>query len=157
MEFLYDQDERVLPWATARIAHCRFRDDAKAIGAAVDGTIVGAFVFDLFSMNSCFVNIASDGTKRWMSREFVMRAMAYPFLQCGFSRINALISEHNADSIRFCLHFGAQMEGRLREAGPLGEDMLIFGALRRDCPYLRENNRRWKNRPRRAITLHSRA
>ncbi|QND60391.1 hypothetical protein [Mesorhizobium huakuii] len=112
-EFIYGQDERVIAWATSKIANCRFREDAKAIGAEVAGELVGAFVFDLFSANSCFASIASDGTKRWMTREFVVRGMAYPFIQCGFNRISTMISEHNHDSIRFCEHFGGALEGPL--------------------------------------------
>lgn len=146
IELIYGQDERVIAWATARIPNCRFRDDAKGIGGAIGGELVGAFVFDQFSSQSCFASIASDGSKRWMSRKFVVHGMAYPFLQCGFKRLNVLISERNANSIRFCLHFGGVLEGRLREAGPDDEDMLIFGVLRRDCPYLPENKTRWRDR-----------
>lgn len=138
---VYGDDERLVRWAEQRIPHHRFRDDAVAIGHERADELVAVAVFDTFSPNSCMVGLAADtggrpAAWRWSSREFAMAAMAYPFLQCGFNHITCIISALNERSLRYTRHFGWVQEGVLREAGPLGEDMMIFGMLRRECRWL---------------------
>lgn len=135
-QFVYGDDEHLVAWAEAKIPHHRFRDDAKAIGHERDGEIVGVAVFDTFSPNGCCMGLASDGSRRWMTRDFAVAVMAYPFVQCGFNRITCIISALNEPSLRYTRHFGWTQEGVFREAGPLGEDMILFGMLRRECPFL---------------------
>lgn len=134
--YIYGEDERLVAWAEARVSHQRFRSDACAIGHERDGELVGVAVFDTFSGTSCVVGLASDGSRRWMTREFAIRVMAFPFLQCGFARITCFVSTLNEASLRYTRHFGWVEEGRLREAGPTGEDMIVFGLLRRECRFL---------------------
>ena len=139
--YLYEPQDELVAWAEAAMAESypgfKFRADAKAICCVRGGAIVGAVVFDTFTDGDCLVHIVSNGSRRWMSKEFAIRAMAYPFLQLGNKRITAVIAEHNEDSLRFTRKFGGWVEeGRMREAGPFGQDMLLFGMLRRDCRWL---------------------
>lgn len=134
--FIYDAHEDLVKWAETKIPHHEFRADARAIGHERNGQIVGAVVYDTFSPKSCLVGLASDGSRLWMTREFAIRAMAYPFNQCGFSHISCIVSALNPESLRYTRHFGWVQEGVLREAGPLGEDMILFGMLRRECKWL---------------------
>ncbi len=140
--YVYDRHDELVAWAEKRIPHCRFRTDAVAIGHERDGRIAGVFVFDTFSANSCCVSIASDGSARWMTRDFAVRAMAYPFVQCGFNHVLSVVSSLNAPSLRYIRHFGATQTGVLREAGALHEDLIVFDLLRRECRFLPENNPR---------------
>jgi RimJ/RimL family protein N-acetyltransferase len=71
-----------------------------------------------------------------VTRAFITFVFAYPFLQLGLPRVNCVISERNTDSLRFTRHFGWSEEGRVREAGDDGEDLIFFGMLRRECRYL---------------------
>lgn len=134
--FIYGDDERLVKWAEERIPDHRFRADAVAIGHERNGRIVAVAVFDTFAPNDCLVGLASDGSWRWSTPEFATVVMAYPFVQCGFSRISCIVSTLNERSLRYTRHFGWREEGLLREAGPHGEDMVLFGMLRRECPYL---------------------
>lgn len=133
--YLYGHDERLIAWAQSRL-QCEFRSDAKAIGLERNGDIAGAVVFDTFSPGDCLVHLVSDGSRRWLTREFITRSMAYPFLQIGQPRISCIISSGNTDSLRFTRHFGWTQEGVLREAGAEGEDLILFGMLRRECRFL---------------------
>lgn len=135
VSYRYDGAEQMVRWAEERIEGCRFRDDAKAIGMERDGALVAVVVFDTFSPSSCFVSLAA-AERHWFTREFAIRAMAYPFVQCRFARINCLISSRNRMSLTFTRQFGWRQEGVLREAGADGEDVLVFGMLRRECRYL---------------------
>lgn len=85
---VYGDEERLLPWAQERLHHICFRPDAKAIGVELGGVIRAVTVYDTFSTNDCLVHVASDQSRRWVSREYCVRAMAYPFLQCGLRRIS---------------------------------------------------------------------
>lgn len=133
--FVYDRQEELVAWAEARIPHCCFRDDARAIAHEQDGDITAVVVYDTFSRGSCFVSVAAS-RRKWFTPRFATVAMAYPFIQCGFSRINCVISERNRLSLRLTRHFGWTEEGRLRAAGPEGEDMLLFGMLRSECRWI---------------------
>nr|WP_295467466.1 N-acetyltransferase [Mesorhizobium sp.] len=133
--FICDWREELIAWAEARIPHCRFRDDAQAIGHERNGEIVASVVYDTFSTTSCFMHVASEGRK-WNTREFMVVAAAYPFVQCRFPRVSAIVAATNRLSLVFVQHYGFKPEGVLREAGPGGEDIRLFGMLRRECRWL---------------------
>lgn len=135
-QVIYHSQKKMIDWASDRIGGNQFRDDAKAIGVMRNDHLVGVVVFDAFAPGSCCVSVASDGTARWLSREFLIRVFAYPFIQCGFRRLTALISEHNAASIKFCESVGFIREGILRQDGSNGEDLLVYGLLRSECRFL---------------------
>lgn len=137
IEYLYGEEDELLPWAAAKISPMhRFRSDAKAIGMVSGGRVRAVVAYDTFSDNDCRVHLASDGKSNWMTREFAVRAMAYPFIQCNFTRISSLNSILNRPALQFALRFGWVKEGVQREAGWEGEDLLILGMLRRECRWL---------------------
>lgn len=135
-EVVFQPAAEIVAWVADRIPDASFRDDAKAIGISRDGVLVGGVVFDTFSDSSCFISVASDGSAHWMNKEFILTVFAYPFLQLGLKRLTAVISEDNAASLNFVQAFGFRDEGRLREAAPKGEDLRVFGLLRRECRHL---------------------
>ena len=135
-QIVYDQPARLIAWAEQQIPHCRFRPDAKAIGLVCDEKVRAAAVYDTFTTTSCFMHLASDGSKTWASREFLIRIFAYPFIQLGYGRVSGAVSELNAASMNIVERFGGVLEGIQRRAGPMGEDLLLFGMLRQECRVL---------------------
>lgn len=133
--YIYDRRDELLAWAQTRIRGWAPREDAVAIGCEVEGRLVGVVVFDTHSPTTCFMHIAA-GERRWLSKEFIVAVMAYPFLQVGYPRISCMVSETNALSLRLTRLFGWKEEGRMRQAGIDGEDVLIFGMLRNECRFL---------------------
>lgn len=133
--FLYGEDDRLVAWAADRIDRGCFRDDARAIGHEKNGELVAVVVFDTFSTTGCFVHIAS-GARKWMSREFGIVAMTYPFIQLALPRISCIVSTNNRMSLRFTRQFGWIEEGIMRRAGNDGEDIILFGMLRQECRWL---------------------
>lgn len=127
----------MLAWATAR-GGIRFRDDAAAIGILSEEGLHGVVVFDSFTTTGCWVSVVSDGGRKWITRELIIRTFAYPFIQLGYPRLNSFVSVKNADAIRFNDHFGFKREGIMREAGEQGEDLIVYGMLRRECRWLPE-------------------
>jgi hypothetical protein len=131
------QEERLLRWAQQRLG-LQFRPDAKTIGiASADGTLRAVTVFDTFSKVDCLVHVASDQRWGWFTREYAVRTMTYPFVDCGLTRISAMISVDNRASLMFTMRFGGWVkEGVIRRAGGHGEDLVLFGMLREHCLWL---------------------
>lgn len=131
---IYGQDEVLVPWAAKRIG-VPFDATARAIGLVQDGELRAVVVYDRFSEVDCCMHIASDGTRRWMSREYLVKVFAYPFVQLGLRRVTGLVAAKNADAMRFDLNIGFKIEGRMRQAMP-DDDLMVLGMLREECRFL---------------------
>ena len=134
-EVVYEPREEMIAWAEETGGN-RYRDDAKAIGVRDETGWRGVVVFDTFTTTGCWIHVVSDGTARWMTREFILRVFAYPFVQLQYPRLSAFVSERNTRSRQFCESFGFSREGTLRQAGEEGEDIIMFGMLRSECRWL---------------------
>ncbi len=134
---IYGRRDELVEWAEKRIPGCKFRDDAQTIGLATpDGEIIASTVFDTFSDSSCFVSVAADTSRNWLTRAYLYHCFAYPFIQCDFRRISCVISQSNAASLKFTRACGWAQEGIVRAGGFDGEDAVLFGMLRRECRWL---------------------
>lgn len=137
---IYGQDERLLPWALERIGIGQFREDAKAIGLERNGELVAVCAYDTFSPRDCQMHIASDGTGRWLTREFLVRSFAYPFIQCDLPRVTGIVAAKNRAALKFDHHLGFRTEGYCPLALP-DDDAVILGLLRRECRFIPLENR----------------
>ncbi|WWT39863.1 hypothetical protein [Microcystis phage Mwe-JY25] len=125
---------RVLAWASEAMrrfdpAWTGFRPEAQAIAHQSGGVMRAVAVYDLFSDSDCMFHLVSDGRPGWLTREFAVRALAYPFVQRRQRRLTCMVSEINRPSLLFTRRFGWTEEGRMRRAGSRGEDVILFGML----------------------------
>lgn len=134
-QLVYGQEDRLLPWAEARIGAGKFRRDAYSIGLEKDGELAAVVVFDNFSAADCNMHIASDGTGAWMSKSLLLAAFAYPFQQLGLRRVTGVVPSKNAQAIAFDEHLGFVREGYCPHAMPDG-DVVILGLLRENCRFI---------------------
>lgn len=133
----------LLPWAEGVIGFAP-RDDAKAIGVVdADGTIRSVTVFDNFSPCDCNMHIASDGSKRWLTRIYLRTAFYYPFVQVGLRRVTGLVPASNSAALHFDLHLGFVREGLCRNALP-DDDLIVLGMLREHCRFIPQEFRNMK-------------
>lgn len=137
---IYGQEERLLPWAEERIGTGPFRRDAFAIGLEKEGELVAVVVFDNFSACDANMHIASDGSRRWMSKELLLAAFAYPFHQLKLNRVTGLVPAKKAEVVAFDQHLGFVIEGLCRKALP-DDDIIILGLLRSQCRFITEEQR----------------
>lgn len=137
---IYDEDDRILPWAAEIIGINRFRSDAKAIGIERDGDLEGCVVFDTFSQDECHMHVASINDGRWMTRGFLRAVFAYPFIQCGFLRVTVPVAETNKKARVFVLNLGFKQEG-YHPYGAKDSAYITHGMLRKDCRFIPENER----------------
>jgi RimJ/RimL family protein N-acetyltransferase len=139
-KLIYGDEERLLPWALSRVGVCQFRTDAHSIGLERDGELVAVVVFDGFSDFDCNMHVASDGTTRWMTKEYLLSVFAYPFTQLGLRRVTGLVPASNAKALAFDEHIGFVREGYHPHA--MGDDDLIsLGLLRENCRFISKEHR----------------
>lgn len=119
-----------------RINGTRLREDATAIGTSRDGMIEAVFAFDTFSPTDCMIHVATRGTRRWASRRFLAHVFAYPFITCELRRLTSLVAFDNKPALRLNQKLGGVREGLLRQAGPNGEALVVFGMLREECRWI---------------------
>lgn len=80
-------------------------------------------------------HIASDGSKMWMTREYLWTIFDYPFNQAKVDRITVCVGQGNSDSRRFVEHLGFKLEAELDGAHPTG-NLLVYRMWRTECRFL---------------------
>jgi len=110
--------------------------DSQAIGWARDGEIVAGVVYTDWNGPNVVCHIASDGSKRWMTKRYLKTIFDYPFTQLNCDRITVYIGEGNKPSLNLVKKLGFTLEARLSSAHPTG-DLLIHRLWKRDCRWLK--------------------
>jgi RimJ/RimL family protein N-acetyltransferase len=140
---IYDQRERCLTWAAKRIGHDDFGDYAHAMGLLNgDGRLIAVTVWDNFSNWNCFMSVASDGSRRWMTPAFLYRSFFYPFEQLGLRRVTLTVASDNAASENLARRLGFSVECAAMPALFGDKDGIVLGLLREDCRWLTPQYRR---------------
>lgn len=75
------------------------------------GEPVVATAIDGWTKHSCDLTIASDGTKRWATKKFIVGTYNYIFNICGKSRINMITAARNEPAMRMMKALGHVQEG----------------------------------------------
>ena len=84
-------------------------------------------------------HIASDRTRRWLTRQYLWTIFDYPFRQLNVNRITVTIGEGNMDSRRLAEHLGFELEATLKSAHPSG-DLLVYRMFKHSCRWLQNEN-----------------
>ncbi len=107
------------------------------IGWQTGGRIVAGVAYADWNGPNVVCHIASDGHRRWATRQYLWTIFDYPFNQLRCKRITVCVGDGNQDSKRFVRHLGFELEAVHEQAHPTG-DLLTFRMWRHDCRYLRE-------------------
>lgn len=108
------------------------------IGQVKDGVLVAGVAYADWNGPNIVCHIASDGSKRWATREYLRVIFDYPFRQLGCGRITALVGEGNSASRNFVQHLGFEPETTLRAAHPTG-DLLVYAMFKESCRWISRN------------------
>lgn len=126
----------VVRWIAARTNEYGNFGAAHGIGLGKHpGALVAGVAYAEWNGVNVVCHIASDGSKRWLTREYLRTIFDYPFNQLGCKRITVCVGEGNTASRRFVLHLGFSLETTLQGAHPTG-DMLIFRMRREECRWI---------------------
>lgn len=108
------------------------------IGIEKNGKLVGGVAYANWNGVNVEAHAASDGSKRWLTRQYLWTIFDYPFNQLQCKRITICIGEGNKDSRRFAEHLGFELEAVLQDAHPSGH-LLIFRMFKKDCRWINED------------------
>ena len=135
-QIIYGQDQRVMDWVGARIDVKDFGHGSIAIGQEQNGELISGTVYNMYSGPSICMHVAAEPGKLWLTREYLFRSFAYPFLQLKCHRVTGLVRVDNLAAQKLDEHLGFVREGVLRRGASDGTDMIIYGMLRDECRWL---------------------
>jgi len=124
-----------LEWAAEKVGVPHWKPDAVGITARVNEKIVAVVVYEAFSMCDAQMSVASDGSRRWLSRTLLRASFSVPFIIMDLKRVTFLVGSKNERSIKLCIGLGFTVEGRLEDGLP-DDDLIVFGMTKRRCPYI---------------------
>ena len=125
----------VVEWVARRTGEFNLFGTDIGIGWQRDGQIIAGVAYSNYNGVNVECHIASDGSKRWMTRKFLHTIFDYPFNQLGVNRITVCVGEGNSQSRRFVLHLGFELETTLKAAHPSG-DLYIYRLWKKDCRWI---------------------
>lgn len=126
----------VVEWVATRTNEYGSFGTTIGIGWTKGAELVAGVAYANWNGPNVECHIASDGTKRWLTREFLWTIFDYPFNQIECKRITVCVGEGNAASRRFVEHLGFKLEAKLAGAHPTG-DLLIFRLLKHECRWIK--------------------
>jgi RimJ/RimL family protein N-acetyltransferase len=135
-QVIYGQDSRCVDWFAARVPDTDFGKETVGVGLEQDGELIAVVLFDMYTGPSINMHVAAVPGKRWMTKEYLWRCFAYPFLQLKCNRITGLVREDNLVAQRFDEHLGFKREGLIRQGATDGTNMILYGMLRDECRFL---------------------
>lgn len=125
---------RVLEFVKTRVG-VPAMEGMKAVGLERDGQLVAGVLYEGFNGQSVWTHIASQPGAPW-TREFLRYIFEYPFNELGVQSIFGWVEACNEKARRFDEKLGFEVDACLREAGPDGQDVLIYRMRRDQCRFI---------------------
>ena len=130
--------DKVVEWVAQRTNEFGDFGASQGLGWERDGSLVAGVVYADWNGPNVVCHIASDGSRRWLTRAYLWAIFDYPFRQLKVKRITVTVGEGNKDSRRFVEHLGFTMEATLQQAHPTG-DLLVYRMFEKECRWLHED------------------
>ena len=127
--------QSVVEWVAARTREFGSYGAAVGFGIEDNGKLIAGVVFNDYNGANINMHVASDRSRRWMTRELLWMVFDYAFNQTKVKRITGLVGEGNSEARRFDEHIGFRLETTLKDAHPTG-DMLVYVMRLEDCRWL---------------------
>jgi RimJ/RimL family protein N-acetyltransferase len=139
---VFGDKRRVGQWVMEHIPGMEVDDglDYEAIGVCSDdGELIAGVLFNHFTGYDISMHVAAERGRLWATPKVLKAIFSYPFNQLKCRRVTGFVSAINTATIKFDLKAGFVIEGRLRDATPEG-DMIILGMTRNECRWLGKEN-----------------
>lgn len=131
-----DDKERFGDWAITKIPYVEtWGSWYEAIGLERDGSPIAAVIYNRYTGTDISMSYAGTPGTQWLTKGFLRAMWAYPFLQLKVQRVTGLIASRNEASLQFAQRMGAKVEGRLRNALP-DDDQVLVGMIRSECRWV---------------------
>ncbi len=129
--------ERLGPWVASRTGGKYYPGSGQAIGLQRNGELVAAVLYDNYNGNSVSMHVASDGSRSWMNKSFLLMAFDLPFNRWRVNKIIGLVDSTNHEARSFDENLGFILEHTITGAGARG-DLLIYTMTRQQCRFLKD-------------------
>ena len=133
---IYGQDAKVLDFMAKHLPDCKFSGGENTLGVESNGELSAGVVFEGYTGSSISIHVAALEGKLWLSKEFLFRVFAYPFLQLECNRVTGLVRVDNPKAQKLDEHLGFVKEGVMRHGATDGTDYIIYGMLKEECRWL---------------------
>lgn len=121
-------------WCATRIGQDDFKN-AQALGFANRTGIVAVVVLHDLSPPNVFLSWASD-SPRWFTKKNIYTIYDWAFNQLKVERITGLVERKNKRARKIDEGLGMKLEGVLRRASPSGQDLFVYGLLKKEADNL---------------------
>lgn len=108
---------------------------AVGFGIEQNGALIAGVVFNDYNGANINMHVASDGSRSWLTREFLWMVFDYAFNQAKVKRITGLVGEGNQQARRFDEHIGFVHETTLAQAHPSG-GLMVYRMFKHECRWL---------------------
>ena len=113
------------------------RAESIALGVIDKGGVLHAVLtIDNHSENSCDFHIASNGSRRWASRDVLRTFAEFAFDHMKVKKIKTIVPDWNTRALVTCIHIGWKIEGATKCGAHDGTDGVCFGMTRDECRWL---------------------
>lgn len=134
--------DKLLAWAARRLGTNGWSDDAIPFGIIEDRhgqrpLVRAVIVINAIYGANCRVHIASDGSRRWATRDILIRLSAFIHYAINVRRIETVIAADNVKAQIAALKIGFRVDGRTRYGADDGTDGIILAMIREENPWLK--------------------
>lgn len=137
---IYGQDARVLDFMAEHLADCELPADSITLGVESDGELIAGVAFEGYTKTGISIHVAALEGRHWLSKDFLFRVFAYPFLQLGCYRVTGLVRVDNLKAQKLDEHLGFVREGVIRRGATDGTDFIMYGMLKEECRWIKVQN-----------------
>ncbi len=128
--------QHVVDWIAQKRGYSHGYGPAIGIGVQDDaGNILGGVIFHEYNGASFRMHVVSDGTKKWVTREWLHVIFSYAFDQAKAKRLIGMVPASNVDAIRFEKNVGFVEEARMQDA-ELDGDTIIMKMTKDMCRWI---------------------
>lgn len=136
---VYGATDQVVRWVLAHIniPFAIASPGATAIGAVNEkGQLIGGCIYSDYRRVD--ITVSAAGQDGWMTPGNIRGFCRYPFIQLGCRRVTSVVPRKFKKARAFNEKFGFKLEGISRKALEDGQDAFIFGMLREECKWLKD-------------------
>ena len=137
---IYGQDARVLDFMAEHLSDCELPADSVTLGVESDGELIAGVAFENYTKTGISIHVAALEGRHWLSKDFLFRVFAYPFLQLGCHRVTGLVRVDNLKAQKLDEHLGFVREGIIRRGATDGTDFIMYGMLKEECRWIKVKN-----------------
>lgn len=142
MNLTVDHQDVLLAWAARKLGTDGWPKESRAYGVVepregMKPLLRAVIVVNSHHGASCRIHIASDGSRKWATRDVLARLAAFIHIGMKVNRIWTVVSVANVPAIITCLKIGFQIQGRVARGADDGSDGIIVSMFADENPWLK--------------------